>query len=780
MRGLFAVVCALWAAGPAWGQPASAPAGRAPSGVLAAGSLRRSALSMTAAHPDTPGRAGRLVALVRCAEGLAPGHPRTQMLLAGIYESQGKHEEAADAVGRYLAVFGEDHVQHLRRIRLLMAGRQTAAARETLFKELARQQGVPAPVRGEAAALWGNLLVGKGDKAQAAKAYALAVQLDPFRPDALRGALALQESPGPVDRLRTLLKVLEGYPGDTRVAAEAGALLGDLGDYEQAWRFGLHAARLLLTQSTDPAQRHEATIRILDAALDGGDPETAIGMAQPALREFGDSLDLGSLLIEAHRALKQDDKADKLVQRLEAAYKGDQGPDGAAPKLDHRALAWLYLVTLPKPDAALKHATQAVKDAPNDPVCQRALGVAEVRTGAVDQGVTRLGKLVDVDPYAAAALVEHHFANGRKDVAAKILLGAAKRFSRRGPAFRRLRALGAAQGVVLPPSAGAADAGKAAAAFPQAHLDLVLTPGKSVSVTLRPVKERATAGEDIAIQVTLANVGPVGIPLGRRGLFSPVLALRVSTGGVANSRTFADLPLVELPAPRYLAPGTSVTARATLNVGSLGRALATAPLETVRLTVSGVLDPVQEGRGLSSTLPAVHVAPVKLLRVGLIAGPDRPDPSTWRKRYQDALGRIVFSLARGEIPDRIRAARRIGGLLGMARQTELGRASPPSPLWKSSDKAVLMRMMVEALKDKSDVVRAEMLAALEDVALDEAIIGLLAPAIGDPSPLVRFRLAELLGASGAPGQEPVLDFLAEDKDPRVRGMVSAFKIATKP
>ena len=85
-------------------------------------------------------------------------------------------------------------------------------------------------------------------------------------------------------------------------------------------------------------------------------------------------------------------------------------------------------------------------------------------------------------------------------------------------------------------------------------------------------------------------------------------------------------------------------------------------------------------------------------------------------------------------------------------------------------------MMVEMLKDPSDVVRAEMIASLGYVDLDKSIIQFLGgPLIEDPSPLVRMRLVELLGASGVPGQKTMVDYFAADGDNLVRLMASAFR-----
>jgi HEAT repeat protein len=76
-------------------------------------------------------------------------------------------------------------------------------------------------------------------------------------------------------------------------------------------------------------------------------------------------------------------------------------------------------------------------------------------------------------------------------------------------------------------------------------------------------------------------------------------------------------------------------------------------------------------------------------------------------------------------------------------------------------------MLATALADKSFAVRAEALAGLQDVELDAKILGLLAPAISDPNPVVRLRVAEALGVSGLDARTDVLKFLANDSNPWV-------------
>jgi hypothetical protein len=88
-------------------------------------------------------------------------------------------------------------------------------------------------------------------------------------------------------------------------------------------------------------------------------------------------------------------------------------------------------------------------------------------------------------------------------------------------------------------------------------------------------------------------------------------------------------------------------------------------------------------------------------------------------------------------------------------------------------------MVAEVLKNPSDIVRAEMLNGLGQVKLDAVIIRMLVGAIRDTSALVRFRLVELLGSSGLPGQEPIIKHFTKDKYDLVSDLAKAMQKAAK-
>jgi hypothetical protein len=441
-------------------------------------------------------------------------------------------------------------------------------------------------------------------------------------------------------------------------------------------------------------------------------------------------------------------------------------------------LAWFYVVTAPDPKLALDYARQAAgpQQATEDPVVQRVLGAAELQARQTEAGLRRLRPLVGTDAYAARLVADYYFDSRRPGWDPNVAWDAIKegvKAGRSGPAFRQLAALARAHGEDIPP---APDANEGHRIYETSkindYLEMPRDPNRYISVRLRPAKSAFLPGEAIAVEAALANDSNYEVPVGDWGLVNPRLGLTVKVRGILDP--FKNLPVLSWPVPRQLPPGSTYTARANLAVGTLGRLLAQRPLENFDLEVSAALDPVQRGTRIDSSVPNLNVPILSLTRRALVDLQDANDPNQVARACSTQLGRIVYDLQSGSLPARLQAARQTAGLLALHRSAELGRTTLPKPVAEALPRGVLLRMVVEALKDPSDVVRAELLAALQLVSLDGRIVAHLGPAVEDASPLVRMRLVELLGASGLPGQKTILDYLAKDRDEAVRLMVAAF------
>ncbi len=755
--------------------PARADSPEDASAALIAESLALSARNLIHAPPDTPARAARLVALTQFARQYHPDNPLVQRILAEIYQSQNRLDLAAEALDRYLAAHPHDYAQHLRRLELGVEQLQTAEERIAYLAQRQADSALSAPVRTAAAVLRADFLQGRGDLPAARDAYQEALELDPASPRALQGLLALQDTLSAADRASAALGLLRTNPGSFATAMEAGTILGEMGLHAQAQRFLAHAAAVLRVPLSDP-RAHPLLVRRADAMLDAGQTNEAIAFLDEALQQHRDSADLRSLLIEAYRSANRPADAARLVRDLETALRPVE-PNEIASPAQGQQLAWFYLLTQPDARKAIAYARRAAElGDPNDPLTRRMLGVAEIRSGLTQTGIDRLQELVPRDAYAAAFLAERLFTLGRIEEGRDVITRAAH-LPRNGPAYRRLRALATGADITLPPYEGAPEVLELAQAFPDAVLELGRAPEKYVRVSLQPARERARVGEPIEVDALLMNTADIALPLGDWGVLNPVMHPHVLVPSGSRTERFNDLPLVFWPAPRYLPPGERIPVRVRVDCGPLAAALARRPLSDLPLTVGGTLDPVKQGHAIFSALPKMDIAPTTVTRKGLLSDLDPNAPDQWTAQYDRMLGQLVFAIRRGETPQRVLAARQVGALLCFARELETRRATAPGPLQTHIGRGVLIRMMVEVLKDPSPAVRSEMLASLQPCDLHEDIVRWFASAIEDPSPLVRLRLVELLGASTLRGQTPVLEFLANDPDEHVRMVAKAFLAA---
>jgi tetratricopeptide (TPR) repeat protein len=755
-----------------WAIPASAPASApAASDLLAAASLRASALDMVYSPSGTPARAARLVAFARFACKLQPDDPRTNWLLSNIYETQGHFGQAADAVSRYLGSYPQDYGAALRWLGLRLGALERAEDRLALLEAVGAQADVPAAVRAEAAAQAGQILLARGDKAKAREAYALALELDPYHPAALNAEITFRENPTAADRAASMFKLIRSNPAAVRVQWDLGTLLEPLGLHDQALAMFDCAWRITTTRTGAETVSTAFLVQYLDAMLDAGRAEQAIKVFRPMVDRYPDNADLRTLLIEAFRSVGDAKGAEEQVKALEAAYRGKEvaSPASAAPATE---LAWFHLITLSHVDRALVYAEQAARQNPDDPIAQRVLGAAELASGQAKEGENRLVPLMDKDIYAAVFLAEHYYAVGDEAAGRKALLAGAA-ITRSGPGFRRLDVLAKQHEVALPPAAGSEEVLKVIRSADVRYLDMGLAPQKYVEVTLRAAAAKVAPCEPLRVEATLKNIGPIDVPLGQWGLLSPAMSLQAEAAGGATGR-FANVPLVSWPAPHYLKPGESVTTTVPLDVGEMDEFLLRHPLDSITIRVSGVLDPLQRGDQFISSLPGVQVAPATMERTSLLG-----DAEATREAYSAAIKRIVSDLKSDSEERQGLAASQAASLYALVRAVERQKAKLPDSLQDVVTRPLPVAMVRTAMRSRFDVVRAEVLASLQKTPLDEGELTVVGGLADDPSALVRLRVAELLGVSATLGKGTVEDYLARDKNEFVRWMAEAFRTKSK-
>jgi tetratricopeptide (TPR) repeat protein len=741
--------------------------------VLAARSLVHDADGLLLT-PQAPARVDRLIVLSEFARRLAPQQYEVNRQGGFVYQAQEDHARAADALAECLKAAPNDQAIWRQWLFEKAATLQTAGQRQAFFEKVIKDDATPEAVRAEAMVQFAVILVGQGEHRKAEQMFVEALKFDPYQPDALAGWQGVQTRPiNAVDRCNMLLRQLRASPLDVNIAWDLATLLGSMGLSNEALGIFEYARRIGLRELGEEAFPHAWLVQYGSAMLDAGRDEKAVETLTPLLKRFGESVDLRTLLIEAHERLGEGQAARALVAQVEQGFGPANQAGGTGRDVEQ---AMFYLLTKPDAKRALHHAKQAWQaagpTASGDPLRQRLLGAAELANGNSGEGIKRLAGVADRDTYAAFFLARHHLKKDNTEAAAEAIAAGAA-LGRSGPAYRLLARLAKRARLTIQAPAGAGQITEHLRRFGRMTFQMGLHPERFIKVSLSAPKSPLTAGEPVVVTARLTNVSPVTIPVGPTGLFAAAMSPRVTVAEDAHA-VFADLPMVVWHCPRYLKPGQTIEESIRVDVGKLDDYLATSPLSTVTLKVHGVFDPVENKGELRASLPSVSVASATVVRQGLQQAVAEADDDAFA-----ALKAELQADAAAEDPAaRMKAARRVGSLLALIAEVDGGRARLPDDMPREMLRDDMLKITRVLLSDSAAVVRAEMLASLRRAAVTDRLVltGLIAD---DPSPLVRLQEAQLLGLSMPAGNVRLAE-LAKDDDPLVRRMASAFLEMPEP
>ena len=757
---------ALWAAmvaaaaGPAATQPAAGPSQEV---RLAVAGLVHQARSLGHQRAPSVARTERIRILLQYADRLWPENGRTNRQLLDLYEGLGEVAPAADAARRCLLAEPADQALGARWLRLAQATLNNADQRIELLEKALADERLGAGIRAEAAAQLCDVYLRQSDNRKARLACAEALRRDPYLPGMLAARQRLSATTAPAEALRGSLTALRGDPRSLRAAWAVGRQLQQVGLAREALTY--YDLAYAVSRAKQPADEvmEAFLIDYINAMLDAGLAARAGALLEPLMVKFGGSLALRALIVETYRLLGKQSQAKAHIEAMAEIYAPLTRPGVRRTAGQAAELAWFHLAFKPTPKVALAFAEEAAKANGDDPFVQRALGRAELAGGKTDAGVNRLKALAGKDPLAAVVLASHYATAGDAETAAATLRKGTWEV-RTGVGWRELAAAAAKHQLELAPLPAAQAARKVLKDLPAHVLAMGQFPERFVRLSLSAVRAEVAPGEPVEVAVTVENTSAESVPLGQGGLFRPVVFLGLTIAGAAEA-TFANLTPVSLPAPRFLRPGQKVTRTTSVDVGPAEAALLGAPLAELKLTVTGLLDPLQLSQKLFSSAPGIKIQPVVIRRKGLL------DPARGELAARYALGYIVRDLQQGDLATQVRAARQTGSLLAHVCAAEAERTAAALP--KGLEKPVLLSMMQAFLRDRSSVVRSEMLAALHHVKLDDRVISLTGPCIEDASPLVRLRLIDLLAAKDTKGHQGLLEIFARDRDALVREMAKA-------
>ncbi|MFP4052320.1 MAG: hypothetical protein ACLFV7_00465 [Phycisphaerae bacterium] len=742
--------------------------------------------------PDAQHRGGRALALALAASELDPHNDQTYRMLADFLEVMGARVEAAKASEQYLAANRQDHAAGLRWLDRTMVLLQGAQARNSFFEKVAEAEAYPKPLRAEARARQGLLLSRQGMRQAAMLAIEQALALDPHNPRALGEYAQITGDRTATASAKLNVKLLRGNPSSAQAAWELAGLLGSEGLYRRALAFYDYGWGISERKTRSAKAPNQYVLYYCGAMLDANAPKQVIETFQPRLddwqtaymvKNIRESWDLRTLMIEAYRDAGQDANAQALVDELSAMYQKKKDDAERSTQLAREA-AKFYVVTARDYSKAADFIDMIQKVDPDNPDTQAMIGAVEIGTGREEDGEKRLRKYMLSSVWACAFLADYYYTEGKLKEG-KTVLEAAVNIQRNGWAFRHLRDIARKHDATIPQNPARSELADAVDDVIEDRLPLWSQPGKLLVVDVSAVRKEVHPGEPIEVKVTIRNIGDIALPVGNWGLFSSAVALQAKVSGAdGNAVTFNNFPVVSLPSPRYLEAGKAISHTARIDLGPLRRYLAARPMETLSLSVDAVLDFVvvekEDQTTLYSPLPSVVVNTARVTRNdlwSLYPAAKRNDP---KDSFLYLVAYLVKDMRKGEPAARMRAARIAGGLMSYAERIAARKASAPQGVTQTMVRGYPLSMMREMLDPKRQpmfAVRAEMVASLRYVELDQTGKKILESAFNDPSPYVRMRVAERVGQDGEVSFRRRVRKFADDKSFLVKQMVSAFGVA---
>ena len=726
--------------------------------------------------PRADARGGRLLAMTEWLEQISPPSVDAQRMLRDIHQTRRKFALAAQSAAKLHALQPSDYFNNRQWLEYALLSKASVVDRIAAAQAVAEDPKQSAPLRADAWMKAAESWQRRGDPKQVSRAIKECLTLDPLNRRGLLGRLAEATDSNSLLRAQTMCGLIEGNPRAWWVLRELSELLS----YE-----GLHSEALSMAKTAWAVQGNgnsisRAPISVIESyinlMLDADLAPEIIKEFEPSLSRYRTHPMVVSMMIEAYRETDQKAKANALKDSLEAMLRGRLATAQQSYKRNKTTethlrvveavshLTWYYLLVARTPVRGLSNLRHLPKEIQATEAVQHLLRASELVNGQAD-AMVKLKELAPTRPMAAAMLAWQAYQKSQPDEAKKWLAVGLEQ-GRSGLAYQYLRSMAKKNNVAVPPMKESAQIRARVSKLPAAVLAMGADPAAAIQVTLTTLKPDVVLGEAMIVHTTLTNRSSVPMPLGAGAMVSNQYTLQIQME-TPRARTVSVEPVLFFNAPKYLQPGKSVTGQVRLDIGPLDTYLRNHPLDTVRLTVTGIVSPVQKRASLVSEMPTVPQPTVTLTRVGLT------EASVGPRRLQRAVEQIDRELATGKLPVRCGASRQLGALVTyVQKQRALGdrghRAS------RQLSKTQLVGLVRRALADKDEAVRCDMLAALCGAKLSGEQLNVIAPLLRDPSPIVRMGVAELIGLSGTEGAHQVLTMLAKDKSAPVAMMANAF------
>ncbi|HUU84371.1 MAG TPA: HEAT repeat domain-containing protein [Phycisphaerae bacterium] len=694
----------------------------------------------------------------RVAPNLAEAHLRQYELLTLL----GRAEEAHDALGRYCHLT-DDEVRRLIWLGDGFEQLQSAEKRLEFCTARLADASLPGPIASELHRWLGETYAGMGEPEAANRQLQDAVDAFAFNFAAQDGLLQTQEGgPTAARRVRRHLVSIAAAPLGVGELWSLARLLDSVSLHDRAVWWYEQALAAIERGSTGRPAPSGLLVDMGRSLRDAGRFDRAIEVCQRALNATPNSYDAAMLLIEAARAAGQDGLAEQQVAGLRSQLDKTEGvARRGRDALSAARIAWFHTVCDPDPQRALEFAELAQAGAANDPEVRRIYGLAQLEAGQAAEARETLAPLVtgqQPDQLAAWGLARALIELGDKESALEILRDA-EQVRRSGMAYERVCALLQELGATPLPPPDRSSVERVLDAFDRDVMNFPVDPAHYLEFTAEFVDPTPTFGQRWPCRLRLTNRGTFPITLGAGQMVAGdvLLSATVDYPGIGVMEGYLSVSLAQRHA---LGPGESVELVQTVDVGVLAPWAVILPQRDLILTVTALLDPVQQPEGgWKSRLGDELVATARMQRL--------------RFTYERST---VTDLARqtrqGPPPERVDALRTVAALLE-ERLATMREKLDYTPV--RIDKKGLEATLRAGLTDPSPMVRAHMLDNLGLFRFSDEQAGMVAPLLSDEDWVVRLMAVDFLAARQGTVFERVARRLAEsDADPLVRELAGLY------
>ena len=698
---------------------------------------------------------------MKAAAEVSPGLAEAWMWQYDLLGRMERPTQALAALDNYCKAAPYDLAAALERVALRVDEAQTAEQRIAVCEKLLAEQGIQDEVASDLHRRLAELKLSRLLTDEAVEHAHRALELFKYN-TAARVVLAQAQEriDEPATRVRLALAEVAARPAWVGALNRLAVLLDELGMHARAIEW--HKKSIEIFQVLQPEQQTpvELTMGLAWSYFDQGDDEAALALCEEVIAAQPTQPDALTLMIVAARRMGRPEVAEQHARTLDDRYRQ---LEGAAIEQHDAAtcarIAWFHVDAAPEPQRAMRFAKLALGFDSGNKLARRALGWAHLLLGEIGQAVRVLQPLADQDQWAALGLARAQQAAGDEDAARKATRQA-EELRPSGRAYAGAVELLRELGEEAAPKPDRAEVEKALDGFDGRVLDFPKDPGAAIGFEVAIVNATAAYADSIVGRFTLTNRAAYPITLGADQMIDPHVAVTIRDAA-QRGETFADYLTVSLASRLVLEPGQSIAIDHRLSTVPAQFMLDPRPQRRGEFELSFVLAPRVDGEGnVVSALAGVEAVTQRVIR-------DRVDASA------AGLTRLYDRLRSGSELERLDAIEVAVALILERGEIVAGRSMGYAAT--KVDVTWLQRVLLEALRDPTPVVRARALWAFTQLPLDETVTSIAAPLLADESWLVRMWAEDLFAKKQGAVFLPVLKKFADDDNTLVARLAELYR-----